>query len=259
MRSISLALLLLAAGVLADNNGGHGSDKGPGGGDHGGGADNQGSSGDQGSGSDGGDGGDMGGQGGGNDMGGGDQGGNGQGAPPRAPTPVPATWDGSCYYARPDVAFDLSTYAGRWYQVAGTEFPYTAGSKCVSAFYTLNEDGTLGVNNTSEAPDGAYNEAIGTASAVPALYGATGAYTVEFDGVPGARGNPCPGPNYVVQDYTGDWAVVQSMNFSTLFLLSRNQHPGDEAVDAWIKRAGQLGSDLTKVTKTNQDNCKYLS
>lgn len=251
MRSISLTLLLLVAGVLANNDGGDGGDHG--GGDHGGGADNQGNSGDMGSnggsGSDGSDGGDM---------GGGDQAGNGAGVPPRAPTPVPATWDGSCYYARPDIAFDLTSYMGRWYQVAGTEFPYTAGQKCVAAFYTLNDDGTVGVNNTSERPDGSFNQAVGKASPVPATYGASGVYTVEFEGVPGARGNPCPGPNYVVQDYTGDWAVVQSQNFSTLFLLSRVQEPGDEKVDAWIKRAGLLGTDLSNVKKTDQSNCKYL-
>lgn len=241
MRSISLALLLLA-GVLANNDGG-GDKADHGGGDHGGGADNSGS-------------GDMGGDEG--NMGGGDQGGNGSNTPPRTPTPVPATWDGSCYYARPDVAFDLTSYMGRWYQVAGTEFPYTSGQKCVSAFYTLNDDGTVGVNNTSERPDGSFAQAIGTASPVPASYGATGVYTVEFKDFPGARGNPCPGPNYVVQDYTGDWAVVQSQNFSTLFLLSREQHPGEEKVDAWIQRAGLLGSDLTNVKKTDQTDCKYL-
>lgn len=247
MRSISLALLLLA-GVLANNNGGGQGGGDHGGGDHGGGPDSQHSN-DSSSDS----GGDQG------NMGGGDQSGNGANHSPRAPTPVPATWDGSCYYARPDIAFDLTSYMGRWYQVAGTEFPYTSGQKCVSAFYTLNDDGTVGVNNTSERPDGSFNQAVGTAKPVPATYGATGAYTVEFEGVPGARGNPCPGPNYVVQDYTGDWAVVQSQNFSTLFLLSREQRPGDEKVDAWIRRAGLLGSDLGSVKKTDQSDCKYLS
>lgn len=251
MRSISLALLLLAAGVFADNDGGdgHGPDQDHGGGDHGGGAQGGGSDmGDQG------DQGDMGGSGGGSD-------GDGAGGPGGQgdATPVPAVWDGQCYYARPDVAFDLTTYLGRWYQVAGTEFPYTAGAKCVSAFYTLNGDGSVGVNNTSEAPDGAFNAAVGTARPADPRYGAAGAFTVEFPDTPGSRGNPCPGPNYVVQDYTGDWAVVQSMNFSTLFLLAREQRPGDDKVDAWIRRAGQLGADLAKVSKTNQEGCKYLS
>jgi apolipoprotein D and lipocalin family protein len=145
--------------------------------------------------------------------------------------PVPATWDGTCYYPRPDPYFDLDTYLGRWYQVAGTVFPYTEGSTCVAAFYTLNDDGSVAINNTGQKADGSYNEALGVARPVAPWYGATGAFQVSFEGVPGARPNPCPGPDYIVQDYTGDWAVVQSRNFSTLFLLSREQHPGDEAID----------------------------
>lgn len=142
-------------------------------------------------------------------------------------------------------------------EVQETDAEQTAGSTCVSAFYTENDDGTVGVNNTSQDRDGKYNEAIGKASPVNPEYG-VGAFVVSFEGVAGSRPNPCPGPNYIVQDYTGDWAIVQSQNLSTLFVLSRDQHPGDDAVDKWIARAGRLGSDLTTVTKTSQDNCKYL-
>ncbi|CAK9784748.1 Calycin-like protein [Cutaneotrichosporon oleaginosum] len=190
---------------------------------------------------------------------GGHGGGNGGGgAPSNDKKPVPATWDGTCYYPRPDPYFDLDTYYGRWYQVAGTVFPYTEGSTCVAAFYSPNDDGTVAVNNTGQKADGSYNEALGVARPVAPWYGAAGVFQVSFDGVPGSRPNPCPGPDYIVQDYTGDWAIVQSRNFNTLFLLSRNQHPGDEAIDAWIARAGRLGSDLSAVVKTGQDNCKYL-
>jgi apolipoprotein D and lipocalin family protein len=51
---------------------------------------------------------------------------------------VPAVWDGSCYYPKPDIGFDLNTYLGRWYQVAGTIAPYTANCKCIFAQYDLN-------------------------------------------------------------------------------------------------------------------------
>lgn len=126
MRSISLALLSLAAAAYAapTNDGGDQGGNDQGGGDHGGG-DHGG--GDQGGGDQGG--GDQGGGGqGGGGQGGGQQGGGegGGGAAPREPTPVPATWDGFCYYAKPDIAFDLSTYFGRWFQVAGTEFKYVS-------------------------------------------------------------------------------------------------------------------------------------
>ena len=84
-----------------------------------------------------------------------------------------------------------------------------------------------------------------------------------------------------MQDYTGEFSVVQSNNFSTLFILSREQHPKPEVVDVstyllftgptliwgiltretflqlWIERAGLLGSDLSKVVKTDQTGCKF--
>lgn len=51
---------------------------------------------------------------------------------------VPALWDGSCYYPRPDIGFELDSYLGRWYQVAGTPEPYNRDCKCTFAQYALN-------------------------------------------------------------------------------------------------------------------------
>lgn len=49
-----------------------------------------------------------------------------------------ARWDGQCFYPEPDDDFELSDYLGRWYQVAGTVAPFTAGCKCIYAEYSLN-------------------------------------------------------------------------------------------------------------------------
>jgi len=51
---------------------------------------------------------------------------------------VPTLWDGSCYYPQPDIGFNLTSYLGRWYQVAGTPAPYNANCKCTFAQYALN-------------------------------------------------------------------------------------------------------------------------
>jgi hypothetical protein len=74
------------------------------------------------------------------------------------------------------------------------------------------------------------------------------------------------------------WAIVQASNFTTLFLLSREQTPPTEQIDvsprcilphsvhkglfliptqAWLQRAGQLGTDLSAVVKTDQSNCMF--
>ncbi|TLD34022.1 hypothetical protein PspLS_01102 [Pyricularia sp. CBS 133598] len=169
------------------------------------------------------------------------------------PNTVPSLWDGECFYPTPDIGFDTESYLGRWYQVAGTVAPFTANCKCIQAQYALNDNGTIQVNNTCEAEGRAIN-ILGTATPADPGYGAKGALRVQFPGQPGPA---CSGPNYVVQDYTGDFAVVQTYNFSTLFVLSRNQHPEEAVLDAWIKRAGVLGSDLSDVIKNDQTGCSF--
>ncbi|KAJ1324218.1 apolipoprotein D and lipocalin family protein [Microdochium nivale] len=59
-------------------------------------------------------------------------------------------------------------------------------------------------------------------------------------------------------DYTGEIAIVQASNFSTLFVLSREQHLDETVLDAWIERAGRLGSNLDEVIKTDQSNCAFV-
>ena len=51
---------------------------------------------------------------------------------------VPSLWDGQCYYPQPDIGFELDSYLGRWYQVAGTIAPFTRNCKCIFAQYALN-------------------------------------------------------------------------------------------------------------------------
>ncbi|KAK0611820.1 Calycin-like protein [Immersiella caudata] len=166
---------------------------------------------------------------------------------------VPALYDGSCYYPQPDPGFNLTTYLGRWYQVAGTIAPYNRNCSCIFAQYALNDNGSVQVNNSCQAGTRPVN-ILGAAAAADAQYGADGVFRVQF---PGERPPDCPGPNYIVQDYTGDFSLVQSNNFSTLFILSREQNPKPEAIDAWIARAGVLGSDLSQVVKTDQTNCLF--
>ncbi|KXX76072.1 Apolipoprotein D [Madurella mycetomatis] len=166
---------------------------------------------------------------------------------------VPSLWDGSCYYPRPDIGFELDSYLGRWYQVAGTIAPYNEGCKCTFAQYTLSDNGTVRVNNTCQAGDRPVS-VVGTATPVGPEYGATGVFQVQFSD---ERPPDCPGPNYIVQDYTGEFSLVQTNNFTTLFILSREQHPNEDLIDAWIQRAGLLGTNLSDVVKIDQSDCLF--
>lgn len=171
-----------------------------------------------------------------------------------------ARYDGQCFYPEADDDFELNDYLGRWYQVAGTVAPFTAGCKCVYAEYSLNANGTVRVFNGCEANGRAIN-IEGTATIVPEAlgYGEEGVFRVQFPGQPAPE---CPGPNYIVQDVddaddNDGFALVQSSNFTTLFVLSRQQNPSASRIERWIDRAGRRGSDLSNVVLTDQTGCQF--
>jgi hypothetical protein len=70
---------------------------------------------------------------------------------PEVPNTVPSLWDGKCFYPTGDIGFQLEPYLGRWYQVAGTLAPFTAGCKCIFAEYELNVSRTC-IPYASPAP-----------------------------------------------------------------------------------------------------------
>ncbi|KAH8198836.1 hypothetical protein TruAng_007004 [Truncatella angustata] len=154
----------------------------------------------------------------------------------------PAIYDGSCFYPVPDPHFpdDLSEYLGRWYQVAGTPAIFTAGCQCTTADYALNDDGTVSVDNACKIFGFIPNEIQGSAAIVDSKYGSKGVFQVSFPIIPGG-GVTCPGPNYIVQKYDPNWAIVQSPSWGELFILSRVQTPTevDLKVDSKSRPGGR--------------------
>ncbi|TID16788.1 hypothetical protein E2P81_ATG09347 [Venturia nashicola] len=166
---------------------------------------------------------------------------------------TPSLWDGHCTYPVASRTFNLTSYLGRWYQVAGTLTPFTASCTCVYAQYTANANGTVNVFNSCQVGNSSVN-IEGTATPADPIYGEAGALRVQF---PVSGAPACPGPNYIVQHATSNWAIVQASNFSSLFLLSRVQNPVRADLDFWLHRAGTLGSNLAKVVLTNQTGCLF--
>ncbi|KAF2740113.1 Calycin-like protein [Polyplosphaeria fusca] len=166
---------------------------------------------------------------------------------------VPALFDGKCYYPTGDPHFpkNLEQYMGTWYQVAGTPFGPTASARCVKAEYKLTSAGSVAVTNTAKVGDRAI-VANGTAYPQNNEYGRSGVLKVMF---PGSPDDPCPGPNYIVQAYAHDHAVVQTPNWDVLYVLSREQHPGVAKIGEWIEHAVALGSNRTEIMEFDQNSC----
>lgn len=177
-----------------------------------------------------------------------------QEAEPPAPSVADAQWDSECFYPKSTPGFELDQYLGRWYQVAGTPAPFTEGCSCISAEYTLNENGTVKVMNGCQLGDQEIT-IQGTASPADEAYGGAGVFRVQFP--PQQPPVECASPNYIVQKYDLRWAFVQASNFSTLFLLSRDQQPGEKAIEEWLDEAGKLGSNLAEVDMVSQESCMF--
>jgi len=90
-------------------------------------------------------------------------------------------------------------------------------------------NGNVNVLNTCQTPAGTKSALKGEASAVDKKYGEKGVLRVTFPGIP--KNDVCAGPNYIVQEFNGDWAIVQAGNFSTLFILSRKQNVSPAEID----------------------------
>ena len=165
-----------------------------------------------------------------------------------------ALWDGECFYPKPTSDFELDQYLGRWYQMAGTPAPFSQGCSCIFAEYILNENGTVNVMNSCQLGDQEIT-IQGNASPPDEAYGEGGAFRVQFP--PRPPPVECAGPNYIVQKYEPQWAIVQASNFTTLFLLSRYQQPSPDAIEEWLQEAGKLGSNLAEVELVSQESCMF--
>ncbi|GAB7365294.1 hypothetical protein MBLNU230_g6375t1 [Neophaeotheca triangularis] len=172
---------------------------------------------------------------------------------------APAIWDRQCFYPKATDDFDLDSYLGRWYQVAGTVAPFTANCECIYAEYSLNDDGTVAVANGCQAQgeDGPQEITIeGTATPANSAYGDEGVFRVQLGEQPAAE---CPGPNYIVQEFDEKrgWAIVQASNFTTLFVLSREQNRTEKEIQKWLDVAEELGSSLDDVIINVQEGCAF--
>jgi lipocalin len=57
-------------------------------------------------------------------------------------------------------------------------------------------------------------------------------------------------------DYAVDWAIVQTQEWNTLYILSRVRQPSEESIQAWVDRAVAFGSNRSAIIRFNQTGCE---
>ena len=155
----------------------------------------------------------------------------GQAGATTLPAPPPVTVD-------PDLP-PTENYLGTWFEQGSVKQFFSIGLVNTKAVYSLNDDGSIKVENSGNyfGPNGPASNITG--SAVPVNAANTRLNVGFFFGEPSSDE---PG-NYWILDYAPDysWAIVSDSSGRSGFILTRDQViPADE-YDELVARAQQLG------------------
>ncbi len=133
-------------------------------------------------------------------------------------------------------------YAGRWYEIGRYENSFEKGCEAVTADYSLKADGEVRILNSCRqgSPTGPLRSSEGSARVVPGSRNTK--LKVSFFG-------PFYVGNYWILDHSSDysWSIVGEPSGRYLWLLSRSKFPSPEIRAKLIRRAEQLGYDVSMV------------
>lgn len=147
---------------------------------------------------------------------------------------------------------ELDKYLGVWYEVARK--PMYFQNKCdrdVSATYTLNENGNIGVDNRCYSKDGKLNHSVGEAFIQNALFNTKLKVSFLPESV---RWLPVGRGDYWVLkiDDAYQTVLVGEPRRRYLWVLSRSAHPDQAVVKEYLDYAQSIGYDIGDVIYTKQ-------
>lgn len=142
--------------------------------------------------------------------------------------------------------FELDKYLGVWHEIARMDMRFEKDLNNVTATYTLNEDGTVKVNNqgynyvTKE-----WKQAIGKAKFAGSKDEAR--LKVSFFGPFYAA------YNVIALDENYQYALVVSSNLKYLWILSREKTIPDEVKSDYVSQAKKLGFAVEELVWVEHD------
>lgn len=142
---------------------------------------------------------------------------------------------------------DISKYAGTWYEIARLPNRFEKGLDCVTATYTVLEDGDIEVLNKGRRESGKIKSIKGKAWRPDAAY--PGQLKVRFFW-------PFAGDYYIVElDEHYGYALVGDPSRKYLWILSRSSVLEPGKYDQLVKTAQRNGFMVENLMKVNQ-SCK---
>ncbi len=142
--------------------------------------------------------------------------------------------------------FNKSNYLGKWYEIARMDFYFERGLINTSAFYALNEDGTIKVVNRGYNPEKKeWKESVGKAKFVGDEQ--VGMLKVSF------FGPFYGGYNVIALDSNYQYALVAGEKLDYLWILSRQKTIPDSVKNTYLKVAEKIGYQTKELVWVKQD------
>ena len=142
---------------------------------------------------------------------------------------------------------DLERYTGVWYEIASLPTWFASDLVCVTATYTLQDDGKIKVVNQGfqDTPDGKLDKITGTAwvpdPAEP------GQLRVSFFPLISSQYNII-----ALDEENYSYAMVTGKNYNFLWILSRTPQMDTNTYDMLIQQAEEWGYDVDEIEITPQ-------
>ena len=143
---------------------------------------------------------------------------------------------------------NLKKYVGKWYEIARFPASFEKNCTCTTAEYTINDDGTVAVDNRCfNAKEKKWEQATGKAFVRNEDTNAE--LAVQFFW-------PFKGDYYIIalaDDYS--YAMVGTPSREYLWILSRKPELPQSTFEKLTVIATKKGFDLSRLRRTKQNNC----
>jgi apolipoprotein D and lipocalin family protein len=142
--------------------------------------------------------------------------------------------------------FDKARYLGKWYEIARFDFRFERNLDNTTAFYSLNENGTIKVLNKGfNYKKGIWEEAIGKAkfTGPDNIAGLKVSFFGPFYG----------GYNVIALDNEYKYALIAGNSVKYLWILSREKIIPESIKQEYLKLAQSLGFDTNALIWVKHD------
>lgn len=142
--------------------------------------------------------------------------------------------------------FDKSKYLGKWYEIARLDFKYEKGLNNVTAEYSLNDNGTIKVDNRGyNVKKEKWEQSIGKAKFVK--NNTVGMLKVSFFGPFYA------GYNVIAVEDNYKYALVVGENLKYMWILSRETVIPESVKADFLIKAREIGFEISDLVWVKHD------